>query len=39
MVKFGMGNALITFLDKYYEYWLLTEASKKRITIVVYEYE
>ena len=37
MVKFGMGNTLLTFIDKYYEYGGEEDVEEKRLTIGGYE--
>ena len=37
MIKFGMGNTLLTFMDKYYEYGGEVEVDKRGLTIGGYE--
>ena len=37
MIKFGMGNTLITFIDEFYEYGGSTEVEDKGLTIGGYE--
>ena len=37
MIKFGMGNTLITFIDKYYEYGGSKYINNRGLTIGGYE--
>jgi hypothetical protein len=37
MITFGMGNTLLTFIDKYYEYDGEQEIKDKGLTIGSYE--
>ena len=37
LIKFGMNNTLLTFVDKYYEYGETTDPEEKALTIGGYE--
>lgn len=37
MIEFGMGNTLLTFVDKYYEYGGLDKSNERGLTIGGYE--